>query len=72
MAVNGLLPAYPRTGNPDHTPGINTRTYVATAIFSAMVAAEGASLLNSNQKPVIIAQAVTAAWALADALLLGG
>ena len=72
MAVNGLLEAFPRTGSPDRAPGINTRTYVATAIFAAMVAEEGNSLLNSNQKPVIIAQAVAAAWALADELLLGG
>jgi hypothetical protein len=72
VPVNGLLPAFPRTGSPDREPGIDTRTYVATAFFSAFISEEGNALLNSNQKDVLIAQAITASWALADAFLLGG
>jgi hypothetical protein len=72
MAVNGLLEAFPRTGSPDRAPGIDTRTYVATTFFAAFISEEGAALLNSNQRNVLITQAIVAAWALADAFLLAG
>jgi hypothetical protein len=72
MPINGLLPAYPRTGNPDHTPGINIRTHVALAIFTALVESQGTTLLASGNRDALIDAFVVASWARADEFLLGG
>lgn len=72
MAVNGLLETFPRTGSPDRAPGINTRTYVATAIFASMVSTQAGGMQNSNERDLITSAAITRAWQLADLFLLGG